>query len=350
MWSFNKQDSILFTNTGTSYFSPDIEFDLINKTVSIIYEDFRESIEEKFEVSDYSDVFPLGELFISFLEMDFERYNKLLLEYSRDVGEYLIRASFHDFLYGFSDFLNKHNILHPYFESLDHYAYEKSRGSITVEDFNSIMTINTKKIATLKSFLSFLSGNPCNTLESTEESPREYLSRCLYEIFSSTPPLKSRLHCRFQVNNHTSLIEECRSGFLYNNQHPVSFCITELSKMLEAGIVIKQCKNCGNFFIPQNNHAVDYCDRPYKNTGKSCKEVGANRKYKNKVYKNPILQEYERAYKRNYAKCKRNAIDAESFRQWIDDATIERDRVATEYEKSNDIAILDAFKKYLGNK
>ena len=124
----------------------------------------------------------------------------------------------------------------------------------------------------------------------------------------------------------------------------------ELSKVLESGIIIRQCKNCNCFFIPQNNHITDYCNRPYKKTGKTCKEVGANRIYKEKVYKNPILQEYERAYKRNYAKCKRNAIDSETFRQWIDEATIERDRVATEYEKSNDIAILDAFKKYLGNK
>ena len=83
----------------------------------------------------------------------------------------------------------------------------------------------------------------------------------------------------------------------------------ELFKIIQNNFVINKCENCGRLFIPAtaNNNPYQkarndqkYCNNLYLNTGKTCREIGAINKYKEKVEDSDILKEYKKEYKKIY--------------------------------------------------
>lgn len=91
---------------------------------------------------------------------------------------------------------------------------------------------------------------------------------------------------------------------LQNTEEQIRF---ELFKVIQNNFTINKCENCGRLFIPSttsNNpnqkgrNDQKYCNNLYLNTGKTCKEIGAIYKQKEKVQKSSILKEYNREYKR----------------------------------------------------
>ncbi|MBR0350233.1 MAG: hypothetical protein IJH76_00135 [Clostridia bacterium] len=73
----------------------------------------------------------------------------------------------------------------------------------------------------------------------------------------------------------------------------------ELFKMIENNFIIKKCENCNKLFIPEKTDQI-YCNNLYEDTQKTCKEIGAINKRKEKVQNSKILKEYNREYKRMY--------------------------------------------------
>lgn len=91
---------------------------------------------------------------------------------------------------------------------------------------------------------------------------------------------------------------------LENTEEQIRF---ELFKVIQNNFTINKCENCGRLFIPtttSNNpnqkgrNDQKYCNNLYLNTGKTCKEIGALNKQKEKVKNSLILKEYNREYKR----------------------------------------------------
>lgn len=91
---------------------------------------------------------------------------------------------------------------------------------------------------------------------------------------------------------------------LENTEEQIRF---ELFKVIQNNFVINKCENCGRLFIPvtsSNNpnqkgrNDQKYCNNLYKNTSKTCKQIGALNKQKQKVQNSLILKEYNREYKR----------------------------------------------------
>ena len=91
---------------------------------------------------------------------------------------------------------------------------------------------------------------------------------------------------------------------LQNAEEKIRF---ELFKVIQNNFVINKCENCGRLFIPAttNNNPYQkarndqkYCNNLYLDTGKTCKEIGATNKHKEKVENSSILKEYNREYKR----------------------------------------------------
>ena len=81
----------------------------------------------------------------------------------------------------------------------------------------------------------------------------------------------------------------------------------ELFKVIQNNFTINKCENCGRLFIPtttSNNpnqkgrNDQKYCNNLYLDTGKTCREIGALNKQKEKVRNSLILKEYNREYKR----------------------------------------------------
>lgn len=91
---------------------------------------------------------------------------------------------------------------------------------------------------------------------------------------------------------------------LQNTEEQIRF---ELFKVIQNNFVINKCENCGRLFIPtttSNNpnqkgrNDQKYCNNLYLDTGKTCREIGAFNKQKQKVQNSAILKEYNREYKR----------------------------------------------------
>lgn len=91
---------------------------------------------------------------------------------------------------------------------------------------------------------------------------------------------------------------------LQNAEEQIRF---ELFKVIQNNFTINKCENCGRLFIPSttsNNpnqkgrNDQKYCNNLYLNTGKTCREIGALNKQKEKVKNSLILKEYNREYKR----------------------------------------------------
>lgn len=93
---------------------------------------------------------------------------------------------------------------------------------------------------------------------------------------------------------------------LENAEEQIRF---EIFKVIQNNFVINRCENCGRLFIPiteSNNKNQKgrtdqkYCNNLYLDTGKTCREIGALNKRKEKVKNSPILIELQREYKRMY--------------------------------------------------
>ena len=115
----------------------------------------------------------------------------------------------------------------------------------------------------------------------------------------------------------------------------------ELFKVIQNNFVINKCENCGRLFIPattSNNpyqkgrNDQKYCNNLYKDTGKTCKEIGAIYKRKEKVENSAILQEYNREYKRihraHYTHTKE--FKEKKFKEWSKKARQLRDSYTDE--------------------
>lgn len=135
---------------------------------------------------------------------------------------------------------------------------------------------------------------------------------------------------------------ECKS--------PRSIAFNELRFMLEQNISIKKCKNCGKYFILKGDYATEYCDRIPRGEKFTCKKLSAVNNRKEKLTTNPILKEYDRAYKRMYARNKNHKITPDEYKSWLTEANKQRDFYLEKFKAEENDMTIDEFKKFLGNK
>lgn len=107
----------------------------------------------------------------------------------------------------------------------------------------------------------------------------------------------------------------------------------------KGNINIKQCQNCGKYFIPSSRSDEIYCDNYYKDE-KTCKEIGYETKLKNDIFKTA----YRSAYKTQRARIKYNShiVDYEKihFKPWEQAAK----QALSDFTTKDDI---EGFKKWL---
>lgn len=134
-----------------------------------------------------------------------------------------------------------------------------------------------------------------------------------------------------------------------NNEPEISYCIQQIGDLIafdtsnysKSNIMIKQCANCGKYFIPSSRSDEIYCDYVYDlNTDKTCKEIG----YEQKLKKDLFRSAYRTAYKTQRARIKYNShISDYEDKHFIPWNTAAKEALE-EYKSKNDI---DGFKKWL---
>ena len=79
----------------------------------------------------------------------------------------------------------------------------------------------------------------------------------------------------------------------------------------------KRCDNCGMYFLLEGGKYSNYCERTLKDDpDKTCRDVGARKKYGDKCKSDPIWLAYNRAYKAHYARYMKKKMTASEFEEW----------------------------------
>lgn len=135
----------------------------------------------------------------------------------------------------------------------------------------------------------------------------------------------------------------------------------EIFKVIQNNFVINKCENCGRLFIPvstsknpnqKGRNDQKYCNNLYLDTEKTCKEIGALNKRKEKVQNSSILKEYNREYKRmhglhyNHSK----VFKEKQFKEWSEKARRLRDTYTDEQLEELKIELKKLSDMYWKNK
>lgn len=139
-------------------------------------------------------------------------------------------------------------------------------------------------------------------------------------------------------------------AYQYQHKRIEQYLLKELFTLIKLDLRVKKCQNCGKYFILKGDYGTDYCDRIPEGEKFTCKKLAAIKTRKQKVKGNPILKEYEKAYKRMYARLSNHKLSNEEFRVWSDEASVKRDSIIEIYNSSPSEDLLRQFKDYLGNK
>jgi len=104
-------------------------------------------------------------------------------------------------------------------------------------------------------------------------------------------------------------------------RHVGDFLFSEFSDLLRGKLAIKKCINCGKYFVMNSHYNTDYCNNIAPNeTSKTCREIGAQNVFNEKVKNDPILLSYRRAYKTHYARINKGKLSKADFLTWVDNA------------------------------
>lgn len=124
--------------------------------------------------------------------------------------------------------------------------------------------------------------------------------------------------------DYTNLVEKLENNELSIKKHNV-YTSEKLSNILYVileqvvqvpNLPIKQCQNCGKYFIPSSRTDEVYCEFPDEK-GKTCKEKGALETYKKNLENTPALLEYRRSYQKKIMIVSRNK-DNKQFKKDFD--------------------------------
>ena len=140
----------------------------------------------------------------------------------------------------------------------------------------------------------------------------------------------SRIEIQYEVmqlpDHGAELVERMRfysiSDFVY----------VELLKGLQKGFIPKRCLNCGRWFLQSPGPACSYCSAPAPGeTERTCREIGAASGFRSKIRSNEIWRLHQRAYKKYFARTKKNTMSRSAFADWVVTAERLRDEALKAY-------------------
>lgn len=106
-----------------------------------------------------------------------------------------------------------------------------------------------------------------------------------------------------------------------------SFLFYDFFNGIKRNYIPNQCKQCGRFFLIRAGKYFSYCDRPVKGEpSKTCRDIGARKRYDDKCKTDPVWQTYNRAYKAHYARYMKKKMTVSEFEQWSRMASELRDK------------------------
>lgn len=111
---------------------------------------------------------------------------------------------------------------------------------------------------------------------------------------------------------------------IYSSEYLGEICYSSLNTLVNMeNIVIKKCKRCNRFFIPNVRNDEIYCDNENIDGSTICRDIGAKETYKKNLENVPALLEYRRTYQKKLMYSSRNKEDKQikkEFDTWKKEA------------------------------
>lgn len=196
-------------------------------------------------------------------------------------------------------------------EKLDFFALKKSLSAIVEKPYDALLAeyIFSRKCAGTKDILL--------DVEASCIVANKY-AKCLCDPMQVLPSGKNGTDIVATIVNeivnyqdnfsaeYSPIIGRCGNKYTYLNAITFANLLSAVSMaalfIIKNRVAVKQCKNCGRFFIPSSRSDEVYCDRLLSN-GKTCKTVG----YDEKIKRDDILRVYRKSYKTQNARKQRNS-------------------------------------------
>lgn len=136
----------------------------------------------------------------------------------------------------------------------------------------------------------------------------------LIKTYLSTGVIEEKLIYILQhmqsINVHIDFEKNDDINFMYSVPDIFSLIAIDLNEIKKEKIQIKQCENCGKYFIPSKRSDEIYCDRIFRNQ-KTCKQIG----YEEKEKKDPFKSLYTKARKTQHARIRYNIKNKPNYKQ-----------------------------------
>lgn len=96
-----------------------------------------------------------------------------------------------------------------------------------------------------------------------------------------------------------------------------AFLYVDFFRGIDRGYLPRRCDNCGRYFLLTAGKYSSYCERPLESDpDKTCRDVGARKRYDDKCRTDPVWIPYNRAYKAHYARYMKKKMTTAQFEQW----------------------------------
>ena len=153
-----------------------------------------------------------------------------------------------------------------------------------------------------------------------EEIERSQYAKVLEELVSDSEFLSEDIADWLAAKVDNAIHDDTTSWFrAYEIASFSDYLLLQVSLLTEKKVIIKRCKNCGRYFIPEKI-SIDYCHRILPGETQSCYEIGPKRVFNKLLAADLPRNLYSKAYKKYQARLRRKVITEDEFNTWREDA------------------------------
>ena len=149
-----------------------------------------------------------------------------------------------------------------------------------------------------------------------EEQERQSFAKVLAELVSDDPDLDAEMTSWMNSQIDAAKHETSQPLFkAYEISCFPDYILLQLRLMTEKAVVVKRCKNCGQFFITERRN-IDYCQRILPGEKQTCFVIGPKRVFNKNLSTDIPRGLYSKAYKRYQLRFRRQSITEDEWIAW----------------------------------
>lgn len=174
-----------------------------------------------------------------------------------------------------------------------------------------------------------LSAIPAN-LRTIQSQLKDLFAHVL-DMDASKEPVADRMTAYYKVAGDAAF-QFCPQpmGFelVYGRDFAEVLCPTNIYDLIDyhvrecvkREVKMRLCKNCKRWFAVTGHSGTEYCDRPFDEKGRTCKEIGAIAVWAKSKTTDEVFKVYRREYKKRFGWIKAGKLEQDAFYAWSEKA------------------------------